>query len=69
MILAKDWDEILAKEINSKSFKERLLFLDEEYKTKTIYPSRENVFKAFDLTSFKDLKVVILGQEDRKSVV
>lgn len=63
MILAKDWDEILAKEINSKSFKERLLFLDEEYKTKTIYPSRENVFKAFDLTSFKDLKVVILGQD------
>jgi uracil-DNA glycosylase len=30
---------------------------------KKVYPSKENVFKAFKLTSFENLKVVILGQD------
>ena len=30
---------------------------------KTIYPARKKIFRAFDLTSFDNLKVVILGQD------
>lgn len=30
---------------------------------KTIYPARNKIFRAFDLTSFDNLKVVILGQD------
>lgn len=63
VIIAKDWDEVLEREINSNSFKERLKALDEEYKNKQVYPSREDIFNAFKLTSFENLKVVILGQD------
>ncbi|MCF0106580.1 MAG: uracil-DNA glycosylase, partial [Holdemanella sp.] len=38
-------------------------FLAREYKTKEIYPAKENIFAAFKTTSLKDTKVVILGQD------
>ena len=38
-------------------------FLDEEYASKTIFPIRENLFRAFDLTPVDKIKVVIIGQD------
>ena len=38
-------------------------FIDSEYETKTIYPLRKDIFRAFTLTDFDDVKVVILGQD------
>ena len=38
-------------------------FLDYEYSHFEIYPPRENLFKAFDLVSEEDVKVVIIGQD------
>ncbi|MDT3993626.1 uracil-DNA glycosylase, partial [Mammaliicoccus fleurettii] len=35
----------------------------EEYQNKTIYPDRENIYQAFDLTPLDRVKVVILGQD------
>ena len=37
--------------------------VDHEYATKTIYPCRENLFNALKLTPYKDVKVVIVGQD------
>ncbi|MDR0918669.1 MAG: uracil-DNA glycosylase [Oscillospiraceae bacterium] len=37
--------------------------LDYEYSNYTIYPPRKEVFKAFELTAFDEVKVVILGQD------
>ena len=37
--------------------------INTEYKNKTIYPKKEEVFKAFRLTSYENTKVVILGQD------
>ncbi len=37
--------------------------LEEDYKTKDIAPNKENIFKVFNLISFKEVKVVILGQD------
>ena len=37
-------------------------FVDNEYKTKTIYPPRENIFFALKNTPYEYVKVVILGQ-------
>ena len=34
-----------------------------EYKTKTIYPEFGNIFNAFKLTPYKNVKVVIVGQD------
>ena len=38
-------------------------FVDNEYKTKTIYPPRENIFFALKNTPYEYVKVVILGQD------
>ena len=34
-----------------------------EYSTAIVYPDRENIYQAFDLTQFENIKVVILGQD------
>ena len=38
-------------------------FIKEERLSKTIYPPANDLFNAFKLTDFKDIKVVILGQD------
>ena len=38
-------------------------FVEEEYKTKTIYPPKEEIFNAFKLCPIDNVKVVILGQD------
>ena len=37
--------------------------VEDEYLTKVIFPSKENIFKALELTSPEDVKVVIIGQD------
>lgn len=63
MIIGNDWDNILADEWKKPYFKELQAFLDIEYNTQKVYPARENVFKAFELTPFSEVKVVIIGQD------
>ncbi len=62
-MLGNDWDNILSEELQKDYFKNLIERVTSEYKTKTIYPKKEEVFKAFRLTSYKDTKVVILGQD------
>ena len=38
-------------------------FLDRVYKDRTIYPDKDEIFKALELSDFYDTKVVILGQD------
>lgn len=37
--------------------------VNEEYRTKLIFPPAQDIFNAFHLTPLKDVKVVILGQD------
>ena len=62
-MLGNDWDEILKDELNKDYFKKLLSFIKEEYKNKIIYPKQTEIFKAFRNTSYRDTKVVILGQD------
>lgn len=62
-MIGNDWDEKLSTVFESKGFRRFLDIIDNEYKTKTIYPLKENVFNALKLTSYKDTKVVIVGQD------
>ncbi len=62
-MLGNDWDEVLKDEIDKDYFQKLLSFIKEEYKNKTIYPKQTEIFKAFRNTSYKDTKVVILGQD------
>lgn len=59
----KTWADFF-RELNTKEYFRNLMsFLDSEYKTKTIYPKRENLFRAFELTPVDKAKVVIIGQD------
>lgn len=57
------WKDIIDKEISKDYFKNLKKFLVEEYESKKIYPRKKDVFNCFEYTDFKDVKVVILGQD------
>lgn len=61
--LGNDWDEILKDEFEKEYYQKLRKFLITEYKSETIYPKMENIFSALKLTSYKDCKVLILGQD------
>mgnify|MGYP002744740728 CR=1 FL=1 len=61
--IGNDWDEILKGEFEKEYYQDMRKFLVKEYKTKTIYPKPEEIFSAFKLTSYKDCKIVLLGQD------
>lgn len=58
-----DWNLILKEEINKEYFKELIKKINTLYLTKTIYPEYNNIFKAFNDTSYENINVVILGQD------
>ncbi len=62
-MIGNDWDLYLEKEYEKDYFKELISFINNEYKDKTIYPKKSEIFNAFRYTSYKDTKVVILGQD------
>lgn len=62
-IFKNDWDELLKDELEKDYYKKLREFLAEEYKTKTIYPNKYDIYNALNFTSYKDVKVVILGQD------
>jgi uracil-DNA glycosylase len=57
------WSCVLQDEITKPYYNELLQFLTKQYSETTIYPRKENVFKALELTPFNEVKVVILGQD------
>ena len=57
------WKDFLENEFKQEYFQSLSAFLKEEYKTKIIYPAREDVFNAFEYTPYETCKVVILGQD------
>lgn len=61
--LNNDWKELLKDEFNKDYFKALESFLEQEYSLKTIYPPKEDIFNALNLSSYKDTKVVIIGQD------
>jgi len=61
--LVNDWTELLLGEFNKDYYLKLKDFLKEEYETKQIYPEVEDIFNALKYTAYKDVKVVILGQD------
>lgn len=62
-ILDNDWQDLLGEEFQKEYYQNLRKFLIVEYRTKTIYPNMYNIFNALKLTPYKDVKVVILGQD------
>ena len=61
--IESSWKKKLSEEFGKKYFKELTSFVKEEYKSGPVYPHPKNVFRAFELTPFDKVKVVILGQD------
>jgi len=58
-----NWQEFIKLEMQKDYFHNLDDLLREEEKKYTIYPSKDNIFKAFDLCPLDKVKVVILGQD------
>ena len=57
------WDILLKDEFQKPYYLNLRKFLVQEYKAQTIYPNMNDIFNAFKYTDYKDVEVVILGQD------
>lgn len=62
-MITKQWDKLLEQEYKQDYFINMLKSLQKEYASKTIFPSKKEVFKALRLTNYSDIKAVIIGQD------
>lgn len=61
--IAPSWKEKLKIQFDQPYFNQLIDFVREEYRTQTVYPPGKEIFRAFDCADFKDVKVVIIGQD------
>lgn len=57
------WQEALKTEFDKTYFQDLTAKIKNLYQTNTIYPHPKNIFNAFNLCPFLQVKVVILGQD------
>lgn len=62
-MIGNSWDEILKDEYQKDYFRNIAMFINKEYREKTIFPPKGNILRAFKLTDYDNVKVVILGQD------
>jgi uracil-DNA glycosylase len=62
-LLNNGWEHLLAGEFEKAYYLDLREFLIEEYRTMTVYPEKDDIFNALRSTDYKDVKVVILGQD------
>lgn len=63
VVIGNDWDEIIGEEFKKDYYIRLREFLKEEYAKHTVYPDMYSIFNALKLTPYKDVRVVILGQD------
>ena len=62
-MIGNDWDIILKNVFNGEGFKKFMKSVKYEYDNYTCYPAYENILNALKLTSYENVKVVIIGQD------
>jgi len=58
-----EWDELLKDEFTKEYYLKLRQTLIKEYKTQRIFPGMYDIFNAMKLTSYSDVKCVIIGQD------
>lgn len=61
--LDEDWKRFFEIETEKDYFNDLVDKVKEDYKNSTVFPNCTDIFNAFKLCKFKDVKVVILGQD------
>lgn len=62
-MINNSWDNILKDEFNEAYFKELIYNINRLYDEKKVYPPKEDLFRALELTPYENVKLVILGQD------
>ncbi len=62
-MIGNDWDKVLEIIENSEGFHKFYKVIENEYNQKTIFPPKGYIFNALKLTPYKNVKVVIVGQD------
>lgn len=57
------WLKVLEQEFSKEYFEKLVEFVKQEYSSTTVYPEGKNIFRAFEMCPFDQVKVVILGQD------
>lgn len=57
------WHDLIKRELPAGYFAQINAFMDKVYREGVVYPPREKVFSAIQLTPLETVKVVILGQD------
>lgn len=63
LVVDSSWNDFFKQEQKQQYFPELLNNIKKEYQTYRCFPEWNNIFQAFALTKFDDVKVVILGQD------
>ena len=61
--IAPSWKSKLEPEFQKPYFEDLIKFVKDEYRSNTIYPPGNEIFRAFDCADFNEVKVVIIGQD------
>ncbi|MFZ2283178.1 MAG: uracil-DNA glycosylase [Lutibacter sp.] len=61
--ITDSWRNLLQTEFEKPYFEQLISYVKEEYAINKCYPGPDQIFEAFNLCSFEDLKVVIIGQD------
>ncbi len=61
--IAPSWKDHLSGEFSKPYFLNLIEFVKTEYRQHPVYPPGKEIFRAFDLIEFGQVKVVILGQD------
>jgi uracil-DNA glycosylase len=61
--LGFEWFDELRGEFRKPYMQQLSKFVAQQRKITTVYPSGENIFRAFQMTPFLDVRVVIIGQD------
>jgi uracil-DNA glycosylase len=61
--IPSDWKLLLNNELNKPYFKELTSFVTQQYNEFTCYPPQDEIFNTLTHCAFKDIKVVIIGQD------
>ena len=62
-LLHNDWKSILKSTLASYNFQKLAYRVADAYLQETVYPPKEQLFQAFQLCTYQDTRVVILGQD------
>ena len=57
------WKTIINDEQQKEYYQNLEKFIDKRYQETQVYPKKQNIFQAFSLIPFEEIKVVIIGQD------